>query len=295
MRIDDLSLFTEVTSHNGLRDAAKKQPGTLSKAIRRIEAYYQCELFDRSGKSWQLTAAGHQLLARSRELLALHGTIEKEMGKPRRLHIKISGAAILLAHNLPVIIEPLRSRFGEFSFETFQDKGLEKLRRNQVDLALVSTIGEPPPVAGLTFHKLQDLRFVVVASPLHPLVRNRQLKKGEQACGVEDVLEYSFVIPSTMIYGDTGSPLSTDGWHEEDFPRKIGARVDSFAALKATIETGHWLAYLPEYLVDKSSMEIVPVSGCSYECVQSIWLCAQSPVQNYWISALMNEIENNEA
>ncbi|MBY5990908.1 LysR family transcriptional regulator [Ferrimonas balearica] len=284
MRLEDLKDFVAVASRSGLRQAALelgRQPGTLSKALRRVEQHYQCALFDRQPGQWQLTDAGRQLLARSEELLALHQTIERELGQPRRLHLRLSGPETLLGHHLAELLTPLQAAYGEMSLQTHNDTGLTKLLRHQVDLALVCTTGEPPPVAGLKVRKLRDSEFVIVAGPGHPL-----LSEGRHH-PIERVLDHPFVVPSQPLYGDTGSRLSSDGWHDEAFARRIGARVDSLPALMALVRTGSWLAYLPDYLASAPQLTQLTTEGCPYHCRQSTWLCTQTPLRKHHLAALM--------
>ena len=93
-------------------------------------------------------------------------------------------------------------------------------------------------------------------------------------------------MPSSNIYGDTGSMLSTDGWHDEAFARRIVARVDSISALIGLVQSQQWLAYVPEYLVASNQLQVITSQGCPYTCNQYIWLCCQQKVQSGWINRL---------
>lgn len=293
MKLDDLKLFVVVASQPSLREAASAldmQPGTLSKSVRRIEQYYKQELFLRTGTRWQLTTAGEQLHARALQLLAINETIETELGLPQRLHVRISGPEVLQARYIAPVLAPLYQRYGDFTLETFQDEGLERLKRNQVDLALISTTGDAPQSAGISSICLAESHFVIAASPQHPLAQ-----QNSERIPIEEILEYPFVIPSRMIYGDTGSRLSPDGWHEESFPRRTGARVDNISALMALIESGQYLAYLPEYLVKGTQLVTIKSSGCPYHCNQAIWVCMHDPIRTGWLNEMKAVLNPNSA
>ncbi|PKH04810.1 LysR family transcriptional regulator [Moritella sp. Urea-trap-13] len=283
MRIEDLKLFVQIASHLSLREAAlhlNMQPGTLSKVVRRVESYYQQALFVRIGKGWQLSPAGKTLLARSNELLNINHDIELELGQPQRTHMRISGADGLLNHYLPALISPLQQYDHELTLATFKDPGVDSLLRYQVDLALVATNGEPPQIQGIQTKLLDQVKFVLACSPNHPLA------KRESAIPITEILEYGFIVPSSNIYGDTGSLLSNDGWHDEAFARRIVARVDTISALASLLKTQHWLAYIPEYLLAESQLSMLKSHGCPYTCNQFIWLCCQQKIQYGWINRL---------
>ncbi len=284
MKIDDLKIFVAVASQTSLREAAhvlSMQPGTVSKVIRRIEGYYKQELFHRTGSQWGLTSAGRQLHQRAVELLAVNDTIETEMGQPQRLHLRCSGSEVLQSRFLGMITQPLLSRFGDVTVEAFMDEGCERLRRHQVDVALVSTSDEQPMVAGIQAIHLADSQFVIAAGTAHPLA-----EKAGQAIPITEVIAYPFVIPTRKIYGETGSQLSTDGWHEEAFARRTGARVDSVSALLALMKTQAFLAYMPDYVAEQNGFQTIRTTGCPYQCLQRIWLCFHEPVRAGWINTL---------
>ncbi|WP_298443348.1 LysR family transcriptional regulator [uncultured Ferrimonas sp.] len=285
LKLNDLQIFVDTAGHSGLRQAADAlgcQAGTLSKAIKRVEQHYQTELFVRGQGRWQLTDAGRHLLSRADQLLALQQQIETELGQPKRLHLRISGAPMLLARHLQEVIAPLQQRYGELTLETMHDQGLGRLLHNQVDLALVSST-EAAPSVNVHAKRLLTTEFRVVASADHPLVQ-----QGLQH-HIDKVLQYPFVVPSQPIYGDTGSTLSRDGWHDEVFGRQIGARVDSLAALMALVDSGHWLAYVPDYLLAERELAVINTEGCPYHCIQTTWLCAQQPLRRHWLAAVMAE------
>lgn len=291
MKIEDLHLFVEVAKEASLRNAAVRlsmQPGTLSKAIKRIEDYYQHELFDRTGHGWQLTPAGKLLRERAVELLGIHEKIEFELGNPRRCHVRVSGPAGVLAHYLPTVVNRLSTHQTDHSLDIKIAPDLSPLLKHQVDIALTTTLaGQSVALPSIYSEKICDVPFVIVASKHHPLAIH--VATHSQPIDIQTVLTHPFIVPSHPAYGHTVENSSEDGWFDSEFKRKITARVDDISTLIALVNTQPWLAYMPQYLAEHEQLPIITTRGCPYACVQSIWLCRQKNVQYHWIHQLFQE------
>lgn len=282
MKIDDLVTFIEVAKAPSLRKAASKldvQPGTLSKVIKRIESYYQQELFSRSAGSWTLTSAGETLFLRAIELVSINDKIERELGKPRRPHLRVSGSETLLSYFVPQLMQNLVEKQQQATLETKATHDLDALRKHEVDLAIIARLNkQPPQERQIAMHPISDVTFVTAASSFHPLSQ-----KNEQPVKIEEVLRYPFIVPSAPIYGNMDTHRSLDGWHDEHFSRIITARVDTATMLIAMVKSQPMLAYLPDYIAKEHQLNIIQTSGCPYTCEQTIWLCRHKQLQHHWM------------
>ncbi|SHH73733.1 LysR family transcriptional regulator [Ferrimonas marina] len=284
MKLDDLKLFVAVARAPGLREAARQlgqSPGTVSKAIKRIETHYQQALFRRQG--WALTEAGKMLFVRALELAQTLDKIDGELGQPRRRHLRISGSQALLSQ----FVAPILARLDTpVSVETQLAADLVPLARHQVDLALLSTLsGERPQGREWQATELAQAQFVTVARPGHPL-----LSDCSEAVPIDRVLQQPFVVPAKPIYGQMSSQTSLDGWYDEPFHRQIRARVEDVATLVSLVKATDWLAYVPDYLAQSQGLAVLPVSGCPYTCEQVIWLCQPKPAVYHWLAPLSEGI-----
>ncbi|MDF2153488.1 LysR family transcriptional regulator [Vibrio sp. CAU 1672] len=288
LKLNDLAIFVEVAKAPSLREAAKLlglQPGTVSKQIKRIEDHYQQQLFARQGAHWSLTEAGEMLFLRALEMLAINDKIERELGKPRRPHMRVSGSEAVLGYFVPELLSRLTQRNHDVTLETKTSQDLSMLLKHEVDVALVSSLtGYPPTERQITATELCQVKFVTVTNPHHPLCRNGE--KVISATPIETLLTFPFVVPSKPIYGAMATHRSLDGWHDEAFSRRITARVDTISTLITLVKHQSLLAYLPDYVAREHGLQVIPVIGCPYSCEQTIWLCRQSEHQHYWLQTL---------
>lgn len=282
MKLEDLSIFVEVARATGLRSAAKHlnmQPGTLSKTIKRIEAHYQQTLFERQGMQWILTSSGEMLFHRAIEMLSINEKIERELGKPRRPHLRISGSEALLSSFVPRLMTKFSDKQQEVTLETTLCEDLTMLAKHDVDLAVVSSLhGQQPYERQIDATPLQDINFVTVASPTHPLAIAGNVK-----ISIEQTLAYPFAVPSKSIYGKMAMHRSHDGWHDEHYNRLISVRADTTSTLISMVKSQPLLAYLPDYIAQEHQLHIIDVLGCPYTCEQTVWLCKHKYITPHWM------------
>lgn len=281
MKLNDLAIFVEVAKASSLRDAARRlglQPGSVSKVVKRIEAYYQQELFTRQGTGWALTSAGEMLFQRAIELLTINEKIERELGKPRRPHLRVSGSEALLSYFLPELVQRLATQ-QQVSLDIVTAHDLTMLNKHEVDLALVSSV-DKQEVHGrkIVANPISQATFVTVANAAHTLAGNTN-----EALPIEEVLQHPFIVPSQPIYGKMDTHLSHDGWHDEHFSRQIIARADTVSSLIAMVKHQPWLAYLPDYVAREHQFKVIESVGCPYTCEQTIWLCRHSQINHHWM------------
>ncbi|EMH3443555.1 LysR family transcriptional regulator [Vibrio harveyi] len=282
MRFNDLIVFAEVTKATSLRSAAEKlnmQPSTISKTIKRIEAHYQQELFNRYPTCWTLTTAGELLLQRAFELIAISDKIERELGQPRRPHMKVSGSTTLLSYFLPNLINQISKQHIDISLETKEFQGLELLHNHDVDMAIVSSQSDLNLTDRYIRAKaLSEVNFVTVADSNHPIFTTF-----DHSISIEKVLRYPFVIPSKPIYGSLDSDRSHDGWHDIEFTRTIKAKVDTAPMLIALVKQQGLLAYVPDYIATEHDLKVINLTKCPYSCRQVVWFCYDKQVTQHWM------------
>src|SRR5271155_2109038 len=83
MEIFELRYFLEVAKVENIHRASEKSrvsPGSLSKAIARLEAELEVKLFSRAGRNIRLTDQGRLLRMRAAQLLQLEEAARVEIG-----------------------------------------------------------------------------------------------------------------------------------------------------------------------------------------------------------------------
>lgn len=286
MEIFELRYFLEVAKFENIHRASEKlrvSPGSLSKAITRIENELKTKLFLRNGRNIRLTDRGHFLKMRASQIVQLEESARVEIaGHHGQIQVVLAGPEVLLAKMGIELSEDLGKRHPGSAFEYLScddDTAIEKVTNGEAHLALVT--GDVP--SGLTAKTVAETTFVTVAGPGHPLYAAARQKK---SVPVEHVLTHPFVSPSHPILGRVGLKQSLDGWRDDQFTRKVAFLTTSLGLLSRLVTTGKALAYLPDYYAAQLDVLPIKVTGCPYSCAQKIKLVARRPKDIGWINQL---------
>ncbi|WP_110206716.1 LysR substrate-binding domain-containing protein [Nocardioides daejeonensis] len=214
----------------------------LSQQIRRLEAEVGVELFVRTTRRVDLTAAGAAYLLRARTILASVDAAADEArrvaaGVVGRLAIGCVGSATYSL--LPALSRRLAEELPgvDFAFrgEMLVSDQVEALRRGTIDIALLR-----PPVADgmLTVTPLRTERLVVAVPDSHPLAARRQIRVADLE-GV-DLIVHSADRRSAMyevvrrLFADAG------------LTPRIRHEVDESSTLVTLVAGGLGAAVVPE-------------------------------------------------
>jgi DNA-binding transcriptional LysR family regulator len=183
-----LRYFVTVAEERHFGRAAERlhiaQP-PLSQQIRRLEAELGVDLFVRTTRRVDLTAAGAAYLERARAILA---SVDGAADEARRVaagavgHVAIGCVGSATYSLLPALSRRLADELPgvEFSFrgEMLVADQIDALRGGVIDLALLR-----PPVAdgAVTVTPLRKERLVVAVPSGHPFARRRQLRVADLA------------------------------------------------------------------------------------------------------------------
>lgn len=288
MEIFELRYFLGVARFENIHRASEKlnvSPGSLSKAIARLEEELQVKLFHREGRNIKLTDQGLHLQKRASEIVQLEETTKVEVGgHPGTLQIVLVGPEILLSKMGIQVSETIRKKFPQAKIEfhtTNDEKALELVSLGEAHLAIVTS--DIPSHRKLTSKTLEDTKFQTYVGATHPLYKKAKAKK---IVSVEEVLNYSFVSPSNPLLGQVGAKQSLDGWRDDQFPRKVDYLTSSLKLLEELVVGGHAIAYLPDYFCEEKNMEILQISGCPYYCKQKVKLVSRSSKDIGWLNQI---------
>jgi DNA-binding transcriptional LysR family regulator len=163
-----LLMLLDVVEHGSFASAAASRNidrSVISKQISRLEDELGVRLLNRTTRSFSLTAAGAEMIKKSRELRELLGqTIrlaDNYHQEPRGV-LKITSPTIIAKRYLQPVINDFQKRFPQVEVELRLDDRVMDIVAEGFDLAF--RIGEPKD-STLIARKLARNRMIILASP----------------------------------------------------------------------------------------------------------------------------------
>lgn len=287
MNLTDLRIFVSAAQRPSLGAAALDlhlTPSAVSKALRRLEDSVGKALFDRSAKQLALNDSGQFLLGRAQTLLALADQAKLDlMGQRAAVDCRIGGPAILLWRHGPAAAAALRA-YPEGSLRMqamFEDEALAALARGDINAALVTS----EAIEGRGEHWSADwevtplgrVTLQLVAGRRHPLAAALEAELGVDTsarltASSAEVLAYDFACPSRSLFCGVQRGPRSDGWRDDELPRKIRYWSDDLQLLLGFVKSGDALAYLPDFALSDPDLRRIHVSDCSFECSEQVAL-----------------------
>ncbi len=284
METFELRYFLAVAKVESIHRASESlgvSPGSLSKAIARLEEELNVKLFAREGRHIKITDYGRILQTRASEIIHLEESAKTEIsGHKGSLHVLITGSEIFLTHFGVSVSQDVKKKYPKATFEFHScddETAIEQIKKGEAHLAIVSS--DVP--SELNSKNLGQTTFKTCVGQGHEYYA--QASKGK-VLPVEEVLKRSFVSPSNPILGAVGFRQSLDGWRDDKFPRRVDYRASSLKLLEQVVNRGLAIAYLPDYLVKPLDLKILEISGCPYSCTQKIKLVTRNPKEISWIN-----------
>ena len=208
MEMRQLQYFVSIARSGGLRQAAEEldmSPGTLSEQLKYLELELDVRLFDRSHRHLVLSEAGRALLQRTERALLELKTAREEMREFAHLE-----RGELLVGALPGLGPFWLSRFLIAFLKEHPRVGLRLIERNSTVLLKMLDSGEihigcvllpmddSMTPAGISVRHLTIGTLAVVASPRHPLARQRSVSL-EQLVGERLILTSPEETPRLIV------------------------------------------------------------------------------------------------
>lgn len=187
MDFDHLITFVEIAKQGSFSRAGQKlfrsQPA-VSAQIRQLEQEYGQKLFDRVGKSVQLTAAGEALLEYASKLLTLRNeslrAVADQASTPRgTLAVGANEATCLYV--LPDIFAQYNQHYPHVQisiYRNFSHKVVEKIEDGTVDVGIVTL---PVKAPSLRVHSIFRDRIMLMTSPTNPLAKFKSVTTAQVA------------------------------------------------------------------------------------------------------------------
>lgn len=286
METYELRYFAAVAATENVHRAAEAlavSPGSLSKAVSRLEAELGVQLFERVRRNIRLTSEGRILQERAATILRLEEAARVELqGGRAGLSVRLVGPEILLARCGPALARQIRARHpkARCRFQAMTEAEAERAVTNG-EAQLGFTTGDVLP--GLAVKRLFDVTFLTCVGRAHPLFK---AAKSGKPVPVARVLRHAFVCPDRPILGLTGKRQSPDGWRDDKFPRRIDFVADSLQLVEELVVHGDAVAYLPDYYVEQIPVAVVRIDDCPYSCTQTAKMIARAPEAAAWLARL---------
>lgn len=291
MNLLDLRIFVSAARRPSLGAAALElhlTPSAVSKAIRRLEDNLGTPLFDRSAKQLVLNDSGTRLLGSAQALLALADQAKSDiMGERAELDCRVGGAAVLLWRHGRALAHALRD-YPQASLRLqpmFEEEALAALARGDIQAAIVTSSvieGRAPHwSAQWAATDLGSLDLHLVAGRAHPLAR-----KAKSGATTEQVLAHDFACPPRNLFCGMQRGARSDGWRDDQLPRKIRYWTDDLQLLLSFVKAGEALAYLPDFALEDKELVRIQVTDCAFTCSEHVWLVWDQATAPAWLRAL---------
>lgn len=326
MNLADLRIFVSAARLPTLADVAREThltPSAVSKALRRLEDSLGKSLFDRSARQLVLNASGTMLLPRAQALLAMAEQARADVqGEQAALDCRIAGPAILLWRHGAAVAGALRP-YAEASLRLqamFEDDALAALARGEAHAAIVT--GEVLDGKGEYWSDdwvsvpLGVLEQHLVAGQGHPLVMALESSpvQGPAAANVNSkhavpdgadraagagvaaawllrataaqVLQHEFACPLHSLFCGERRGARSDGWRDDQLPRKIRYWTDDLQLLLAFVRSGAALAYLPDFALRDPALVRIDVVDAAFTCREQVALVYDGESAPMWLRQL---------
>lgn len=271
METMELKYFLAVTETGGVHEASRQlntSPSTISKAISRLEARLEVQLFRKSGRNIVITKDGERLIADAKTMLAIEQSMIGGYSSDKRdLRLKIVGPEIPLSYWAPQIVRRLKSHFTDITLQiesTSNESAIQKVEDYSADFAVVSSAKK---LSGRMYRLLAEVQFKTFVSKKHPLYSRR---KG--AIPVNEILREPFFMTEPSFLGEMSNRESPDGWRDDKLQRCNSLKVNSAKCLEGFLSQGLAVSYLPDYYGESLGLTQLQIEGCPFVCRQYLYL-----------------------
>ncbi|WP_256080528.1 LysR family transcriptional regulator [Massilia sp. YIM B04103] len=313
MNLSDLRIFLSAAQQPSLGAAALEMHLTtsaVSKALKRLEDQVGTVLFDRSARQLALNSSGRMLVQRAQTLLALADQARCDLqGERASIDCRVGGPAILLWRHGAALSGALHA-WPEASLRMhalYEDEALAALKRGEIGMALVT--GEVIQGRGEHWSEeweatpLGTLTLRLVAGRSHALVRALEAERAAGGGGAHDqdgaamleagsarVLTHDFVSPAQSPFCGARRGSRSDGWRDDQLPRRIRYWADDLQLLLTLVKSGQALAYLPDFALADPDLRRIRVNDCPFHCEESVYLVWKRKHAAAWQRSLAQQL-----
>jgi DNA-binding transcriptional LysR family regulator len=254
MDIQNIRAFLAVSETASFSRAAERlhltQPA-ISKRIQSMEQFLDISLFDRIGKSVQLTEAGQALIPGYRRILDELEESERIISNLRqttRGHLRFATSHHVGLHRLPAVLGQFAKDYPEIDLELqFMDseQACQQVLHGDIELAIVTLPSQPDERLSLQAVWHDPMHCVVAVD--HPLATGKVSRK--------QLLQAPAILPSHNTYTRA---LINHALQIDDDKINILIETNYLETIKAMVETGLGWGVIPDSMLD-DSLKIIDI------------------------------------
>ncbi|BDX05501.1 LysR family transcriptional regulator [Planctobacterium marinum] len=292
MDLNDLRYFLTVARSNNLQVAAKelnKTPGALSKAIRRIEALTNTQLFERQGRNIRLNLQGERFCDYARVIVHESEQAISAFGQGQhKTLVNISGPVVLLHYLLPEVLDCLPDhQFQVHIAAQWEGEALKQVSDGSAHFAIVTAEAIASGNADIAKIDLGETEFAVMAGPAHPLLQQNR----NNILSHESILQYPFACPAVSPFCGIKRGIGSDGWRDDVLSREIAYRCDDFSTLLMLVQQGRALAYMPDLCAASGILERLNVCQLPWHYREKLCLVYKPSKASGWLNRFVSELQ----
>ncbi|BBB64918.1 hypothetical protein UNDYM_0665 [Undibacterium sp. YM2] len=136
---------------------------------------------------------------------------------------------------------------------------------------------------------LGTLRLQLLAGKQHPLLGGAASQPGQSFTSTQ-VLAHDFVSPARSLFCGKQRGKHSDGWRDDQFPRRIAYWIDDLQLLLAMVRSGKALAYLPDFALDDADLVRLEVTDCGFQCMEEVHLVWNTRNAAQWQRAVVRAL-----
>jgi LysR family hydrogen peroxide-inducible transcriptional activator len=240
MDISQLRYFLKIAEHRSFTRAAEdckvSQPA-LSQQISRLEEELGCPVFDRRGRSVELTEAGKRLRERAARIVALADDAAREVKDDGQTgHVTIAAIPTIAPYFLPGLLADFRGELPEARVEVYEEVTASLLRRCASGEVDVGVLAMPVSAQYLEIEPLFEEELLAVVPATHELARRETIALAE------------LVAEPFLLLGEAHCLSGTiQAVCQQQAIQPIGSgRMSQLATIQQLVSLGQGVSLIPE-------------------------------------------------
>jgi len=229
-------------------EASFVSQSTLSTGLKELESTLGVRLVERDKQSVALTAVGHEVVARARQVLAAAEDLSdfaSDAARPMHGKLRLGVIPTIAPFVLPVVMPALREKFPALQLALREDltgQLLERLRNRQLDFALIAL---PYDTTGLRVLSLYKDKFWLVGRESDAAITGR-------------AIQLSTAWTERLLLLEEGHCLrdhALQACHATEVASVDGMEATSLLTLVQMVASGMGVALLPEMAIQSGLLQ----------------------------------------